>query len=466
MKKIASSLTKHLVLIVVEKKPRALLMQNVLERMGHKSNIALSLYDALQSIQQELPHVVISESNFQDGNAAILFDRIKEIPHLQNIPILLYLTTKSKEELKKLVKKKFSGILLAKLDPKTFIEKISASFENFNNLSPYFIDFNEQEIEPEINITIQAKVIGKSNNFIITTSHTELDQTAEFNCSAADSSFEKCILSKASNLKNDDEFYNLFPVNRISGKGRRWLINVPELIPGSEVKERNIYYVSEKQENHDEFIPFLKSKRFRTTYFSDIPSAQAEIKKSDPKIDCIFIEEPNSKEKTASWESLYNELIAESKCPLLVSTYAKGKRSSPYIRYIQYPFGLGFFFEALNAGCQKAQELSDAYMQSSYSGIDVQFQTSGKILALDEKGGVIELKFPILPGGEIIIDHEFLQKVWEENNSVTIKSISRSPDRMVNSLQIRFEKSMSGTSLSKSWIKVLQTLKSFKESEE
>ena len=76
-------------MIVVAKRERAIVMETLLKKLGCNVVIVLSIYDAVKQINQDMPHMVICDSELPDGSAAMLYDRLQTQDLFRNLPVMV-----------------------------------------------------------------------------------------------------------------------------------------------------------------------------------------------------------------------------------------------------------------------------------------------------------------------------------------------------------------------------------------
>ena len=176
----------HTIVLVVDKPEKYVSASTVLNKMGFKVVVAQSMYDALKIIDQEMPHLVVSEAILSDGHVGNMYDRLKDHPLVKNTPILALVTSKTKEQLSPLQGRKFAGFLLGKVDPKALALKVREVIAANNNVSPYFIDFDRVMSESDMTLMVRAQALGKSGEQIVYSSGSELDPEAALVCMPED----------------------------------------------------------------------------------------------------------------------------------------------------------------------------------------------------------------------------------------------------------------------------------------
>ncbi len=465
MTEISSTLTQHTVVVCVEKRERGVILQTFLTKAGFRVVLALTLYDALKFVTQEMPHLVITEALLSDGNAGALYDRLQAHETLKKTPILVHMIKKSKEELASLTGRKFAGFYVGAVEPKAFITKIVEILKIHSLVSPYFVDADRLTLERELMIGIEASVVGRSGEQVVTRSATEVDPQASMLCVPNAADLGPAVFRMASNLKTAEEIFNLFPVHRIVGVGRKWVLGLPEIRVG-EAKEAaadKVYKVLFFEPNDERFAGFneiLRGYNIELIHAKTLAAAVAHIKRDTAGIAAVYLHELTGDASGIEWKNTYAKLAPGSKPPLLLGTTAVNARSTSEIRYIKRPFGMGQFVEMLQAAFERPEEVAQVAgknASNSIAGVPVTFQAQAVLVGLDESGGVLQVKFPLLKGSRIGIQHKFLHAAWEGKTTVQISGTAQVPNK-AGVWHVRFESLGAGLSKGKYWEKMTKAL--------
>ena len=226
---VAKGLTTHTILLVVEKQERAVATQALLSKFGYKVVVSAGLYDAIKLVAQEMPHLVISEVTLTDGTVVNMFDRLAQDKLLNKTPIMAYSIKKSPEEINHIKSRKFAGAYAGAIDPKTFMGKVIEVINNYSPISPFYFGAAQCGLIEDLILKIESTVMGKVGDQVLLRSGTEVDQSASMLCVPKSGELSPAVLRMASNMRNGDEVFNLFPFGRIVGKGRAWLEKLPIL---------------------------------------------------------------------------------------------------------------------------------------------------------------------------------------------------------------------------------------------
>ncbi|MEZ4742635.1 MAG: hypothetical protein R3B45_09340 [Bdellovibrionota bacterium] len=225
----AKSITTHTIILVVEKMERAIAKQAQLKAQGYNVVLSLSFYDAIKNIEQELPHIIISEAILTDATVGELYDHLQKDPILKRIPIIVSILKKSPSEINAIGKRKFAGFFLGTPEPKALFTKIQQVASSYSGFSPFFIKTEGSFNSENPAILFDAEIYGKQNNFLICKSDIRLELDTIFKCYYHDNKINDLILKNPVSFKSESKYINLFPLNRISGQSRQWVEQLADI---------------------------------------------------------------------------------------------------------------------------------------------------------------------------------------------------------------------------------------------
>lgn len=448
MSNVAKGLISHTVVIVVGKRERAIAAESLLKKLGCNVIVAMSLYDALKFIVQEMPHMVVVESELPDGSAASLYDRLEAHPTLKHTPIVVSVLRKTREILEELSKRKFAGFFLGKFDQKLFLRKTIEVLMNPAKPSPYYNSLESLNVDGSFNLSFGGKVVGKTPEHLVIQSAMEVDALAALVCVPGEKKYAPVLVRQGSNLASEDGVINLFPIGKISGKGRMWFPELPDYNTGSSSPtRRQVLFYDPSQERFEQFAEILSGYDIDAIHASNIKRAAAVLRQRGDSLGAVYLHELLSDASSIEWTKTFDSIPDGQRPPVIIGTTSMNHRNSAVIRYIKRPFGLGVFVEAIQGCFERASELTEIALQTGYVGMDVSFQAPAKLLGVDELGGIIQVKFPFVSGAQIDIAHSVVSKICPEGTKVKVVSMSKL-EGAADIWQIRF--SMVGAGLSKS----------------
>ena len=462
---IAPNLTHHTIVLVVDKRERGIGMQALLAKLGHRVVMALSLYDALKYIAQEMPHLVVTESLLSDGTAGTLYDRLQQHESLKKTPILVSVLKKTKEELSPLAQRKFAGFVLGPLNPAVFLTKVKEVLTAHSVVSPYFVSAEAAGIDKDLTISIDAAIVGRSGEQLVSRSTSEVDSAASMLCVPHSPELGPAVLRMATNLREGDDIFNLFPINRIVGIGRKWVLTLPEIKLGEAQKERRakmqrVIFYDPSEERFNGFRDILKGYGIELVHAKSLTAAAAMLKRDPEGVGCVYLHELMNDASGIEWKNVYGKLPATQKPPIICGTSSMNARSTSAVRYIKRPFGMGLFVEMLQASFERGDSLAAAAGKAgpgSNQGVQVRYQAPGTLVGIDETGGILQVKFPLLKGSKVTIGHKFLGTAWDGNSVVQVTASAPVVGK-VDVWHARFEAVSAGMSKVKYWDRLSKQL--------
>ena len=458
MVNVAKGLITHTVVIVVGKRERAIAMETLLNKLSCRVIVATSLYEGIKVITQEMPHMVVTESELADGSAASLYDKLDSVELFKGTPIVVNVLKKTRSVLEDLSKRKFAGFFLGKLDPKTFLKKAIEVLNNPSKPSPFYRDLSSLGIDGKFNLNFSGKIIGKTEEHLVIKSNMEIDAKASLVCVPQENKYAPVLVRQGSNLQQGDEVLNLFPIGKVTGKGRVWLNDIPDYETKSNSAERRkVLFYDPSEERFAQFAEILSGYDIEALHAPSLKRAFSYIKQRPDAFGAIYLHELLSDASSIEFKRVYDALPDQVRPPLLVGTTSINLKNTPTVRYIRRPFGLGEFIETIQGCFERADEITNQVTQTGFVGIDVNFQAPAHLLGVDEEGGVLQVKFPVVKGAKISIPHSLMQGVILQENGVDITNVAQVQGE-ANIWHIRFSAVAGGASKSKYFGTVIDAL--------
>lgn len=463
--KIASGITQHSIVLCVDKRERGMVLENLLRKKGFKIDTVLSLYDALKVVSQDMPHLVICDSILSDGTAGTLYDRMQQHPMLKNTPIMVLVAKKTREQLTPLTGRKFAGFLLGQFDGGALMAKIAEVTSTNKDLSPYFVPFTREGMKGEFTISVDASAMGLSGEQVIYRSTSEVDPAAALVCVPSDAGFPPVLLKMGTNIVKGEDVYNLFPLARIRGKGRKWISELPSVDLEAQGNDEDaealimtrVVFFDPNQKRFEQFKEVLSGYNIDLIHAPTFQKAVQLMQRDSGSLGCVYFQELTGANGSTLKECL-DKLPADSRPPIIVGTSSLNTRSTTEIRYIKKPFGLGILVEAMESAFKAAGDLGEGLAGAhEAANLECNYQAPAKLIGLDETGGIIELKFPVVKGNRIKLDHPFLQKIWENDVLAEITATASLEDKP-DVWQVRFEAVSAKGNKVKYWQMVEKTL--------
>ncbi len=432
---VISGLTTHSIVLCVEKRDRGLALEQVLKKKGFNVITVFSLYDGLKYVQQEMPHLVICDSILSDGTAGTLYDRLGQHTMLKSTPILVLVAKKTREQLTPLTGRKFSGFLLGQFDGATLLAKIAEVMNVTSDLSPFFLPLGNESPAADFTISVDAKVLGLAGEQVIYQSETEIDSGAALVCVPQDQQYSPVLLKMGTNVVRGQEVFNMFPLSRIRGKGRSWISQLPNVDINQTAQEdeskppTKVLFFDPNTERFEQFKKVLSGYNMDLLHAANLQKATQIIQRDASLLGAAYFHELAGV-AIATVKAVVDKLPAGERPPLIVGTTSQNIRSTADIRYIKRPFGLGVLVEMLEAAFKASTgALGDMSKAHQAANLGCNYQAPAKLLGLDETGGIIQLKFPVMKGNRLKLEHPFLSKIWHGDILAEITHTASIPDQ-------------------------------------
>lgn len=459
MVEVAKGITKHTVVIVIDRRERSVAIATILRKLKFHVVAVQNLYEALKAADQELPHLIISDVLLSDGTAGTLYDRIQQNELLKNTPIMALVANKSKEQLMPLKGRSFAGFLLGKLDAQAFAAKVREIIASHSDLSPYFRPADSIGLNVELTVSLDAKVLGKSADQVVSLSESQIDSEAALVCLPQSTDKSPALFKMGSNVVRGEEVYNLFPFNRIKGKGLQWLVKLPEISISAALEKQdgslqNVLFFDPNQQRFEQFREVLLGYQINLIQAHSLQVAMGLLSREVANgLACVYLDELPANASGIAFKEAVQKIPEAQRPVVIVGTHALNLRSGPIFRFIHKPFGLGILVDMMESAFQ-ANQVSSAPKATT---IDVKYQAPGKLIGLDETGGIIQTRFPVLQGTKVILEHDILSELWEGETLVQIVgSAPLSPDQSY--WQAKFVVSKSSGNKARYWTKIAESI--------
>ena len=468
---VAQGLTKHPILVVVEKPERAVAIMTLLSQAGYVVKVAGGLYDCLKLCSQEMVHMIICEVTLSDGNCVNVFDKIVADKMLAKIPILAHSIKKSPDEISLIKSRKFASAYAGAIDAKVYLAKIADCIKNYAPISPFFYEMTACGVDPNLTLKIDCMVMGRVGEQILVRSGSEVDQAASMVCIPKNAELAPAILRMASNLKNGDEVFNLFPIGRILGKGRLWLEKMPlfNMDAGNSPKSagapagtgapRKVIFCDPNETRFASFKEILGGYDIDLIYAKNLSVAAGMLARGPDAVGGVYIHELMNDTSSTEWKVSYAKIPVGSRPNIICGTSVSSVKNTDAMRFIKRPFGMGILVEMMESTFTRASKLASvasAKGPTQVFGTSVALQSPAFIIGLDETGGVLQMKFPLAKGSKVELVHpEISDLLGVKYVTITeVAAVLSEPD----TVQARFESIAAGMSKGKYWEKIAAIL--------
>ena len=423
--KVSKGLVSHSVVVCSEKRERRGAVLNLVQKIGFKGIGVQSLYDALKVISQEMPHLVITDARLSDGTAGTLFDRLAAHKVLSKTPILVLVPVKTKEQLTPLKGRKFSGFLLGELQEKALTAKVQEILSGNFGISPFFIGADGYGLGKGLAIGISGALIGQQEGFIVAKCDSEIDASAPLVCCTGDQNRPPALLKVGTSAVKEDQISIYFPIDRVRGKGRIWLSQLPEIgrvnKQESDDGHQKVIFFDPNRERFDQFKEILSGYGIDLIHAGTLQSVAGLLQQHAEGLGAVYLYELTSDAAGIPLKQSLESLDPKDRPPMVIGTSSLISRSTAGWCYIKKPFGLGTLVEMFQSVFRSRQQyqMSEAVV----TDISVSFQAPAELIGLDETGGIMQTKFPINKGSILNLEHEFLHKIWDGDTRVQVDRI-------------------------------------------
>src|SRR5262249_8217076 len=159
-----------------------------------------------------------------------------------------------------------------------------------------------------------------------------------------------------------DEIFNLFPINRIVGAGRKWVVTLPEIKVGAddkqEEKSHKVIFYEPNASRYEGFREVMGGYNIDLVHAPTLAAAAAIVKRDSDGISAVYLHELMNDASGIEWKNVYNKMPASKRPPLIIGTASMNARATGDIKYIKRPFGIGPFVDMLQGSFERPADVA------------------------------------------------------------------------------------------------------------
>ena len=443
MHNLQPGLVKRRILACIARPERQIALAKAFADADIEVTFALGRTDCLRLVQQELPHIVVCESELQDGTAIDVFDAIRKNPLFKAIPVVALAARRSKEEIGRLGQRAFAEVMNEEVSGST-LNKLVVRMDGLlpiakRGMSPYFCYAPglESDKRVELNASLEAEVLGQMGSQLVVSTMSELDLSGSIEFRPRRTSPSAPLeLSCGVAHKTKHGILNLFPIHRTTGTGRNWALNVNKIGgpsgPGqSPVPMRKLGPILVIDPTG---LQSVKVAETLTRYGVTATSVSLnELEANDGKMvstaSVLLFTEMDGEVAKMAWRSAWLKLGYEQR-PVIVSlTGSIAPKSQPKLQFLQKPVPLGRLIDTIEAATTQASAVLGQFRPADRpQPFPVFFGTSGRLIGIDEAAAYVEFPRMMMRGTRLDFGCPLLDEVWQGTSSaiVTASVVGRS----------------------------------------
>jgi len=376
-----------LALLVATKQERAAYYATILRRAGVRTVLAQSVSEAKKILEQELPHFVISENNFADGDAGHIASFMADDTLLTKVSLFIIKDQNTRAAI--YTKHTKTKSLPDHVEPSLFLSLIEKEYsENVDGLSPFYMPQSETNAKPEIEIEVDGYILGIANGFLIFNSHFVLHPHHQVQCTPAFAAMDALSMRQIICRRFGTDVFHLFPLRCIKNQGSLWLHEVRSLIePDYNATFRyRVLYLDHDAKRARELAAFLSTWQIELQHAKVMDDVQSILLTSSVSFQCIFVNETVATPLT-SLKRWRDDSPHSSRAGILVSHTDHEGWQDDMTTWLPHPYSLTHLVEHIVALSQDLERLR----QLSLAGEDrrllpIKIGISGNLLGFDETG--------------------------------------------------------------------------------
>ncbi|MFW7379421.1 MAG: hypothetical protein ACOH5I_11475 [Oligoflexus sp.] len=456
--------TFHSIVIVTDRVERSISVATILEQAGYQVSVAQGLYEGLRQIDQHMPHLVLAGSIYYDGTIANLQDRLLENDVLAQTPILAWIPTKTKSQLLPLKDRNFSGFILGKASGTALLSKVNEILEPFGSLSPYLIKPPQIKFEEKLDFSLSSAALGHEDNYLLMESSMVIGMQDKLMAWKPFDQQFKFTLSHGQMIPTRDKQLAIFPFRELRHPVRTWFEGLPSKIRNTEKNVENEIKIGWISLNDSISAAHKKIFAGYGIELDDLASIEDLMNKKDHQLketyqgiylDGFVADHPDLLRLCQLQKESYpfpTLLICQEK--------VQNTAASRGIRYVGKPCQFG---ELLDQLMMLRFHESSIVPKEALDSFQLQIRDSGRLIGLDENGGVFEFHREIAPQTELLMEHAQLIDLWEgEKRIIVIRSVPK-PGCLHNTWYIAFRSNHTFGNKAKYWQRLHTKLESLRE---
>lgn len=452
---LSPGLTRHSVLLCLNRQDQAIPLKAVLERAGFDVEVALSIYAACDLLDNFMPHVLLTEAVFKDGDVSRLRQQMLAIDVISQTPAIALIPDKSEKYLRPLKNFMWDAIRVGSLDHSAILANLYKIVRQFNHGSPFVRPISDLGISPQMIVRFPAEALGHIGERVVFRSAAMVDHEAVLKCVPEEKKSSFVELHCGTNLRASDSFFNVFPFSQQRGPGRAWVKSLPKIsldIDGRKSARKIIW----QEVNSDTFRQFKKLMRAYNIELIQVPHAEdvvAQLAESPDGFASAFMQETEDNQRPDRVSILSSLLSIKGRPNVVIVSKFPAPHVDPTIRYLPFPIGLGRLLNAIEASMDRPGIYQRLEKEAQTRYVKCSYLIQAEAIALDEVGGILFSPYPMMPGSRFLWDNEQLTNLWGDHPELEVTSCMRDP-RFWERWQIHFARKTAGASRLKYWQKL------------
>lgn len=449
------TVTLHSILIICEKPQSVNIVRNALPKNGLGNVTAAHSYqDAMKAMLNECPHLIIFESDLSDGPAIGLLKKVRAEPLFAKTPII-FIRKASKEELADLIANKVSAIISKPFEAKALEDKVTAVFNSLGYNSPYGIKGNELLAGETSTFKVSASVIGRDDNHLICQSALALGEGSKFMITPSDAALEPIFgVAVGSAQSTAEKSSNMFSLSSLLGKGRNWVMKLSPVSYATQ-QQRKIIVMDSDKNRLSEICKIMEFHKMEVEPADSVQKLCNVFSRAPDSFSAVFMTEALLGASAIPWDKAVSAAPEQNRPHQIVGTSSRNSISKGKVHYLVKPFGVEQIMETIEmAVAQKAQSNTPGVFDKNVKEIPVQYVVKGRLLSVDEAGGVIEVDIQPSANATLAIEHPNLEGM-EKLQTARVVSFARS-EQNPQRWNVRLSTLAAGSSKGLFW-KPLQT---------
>lgn len=424
----SQELAKKTILVCMTRPERVFSLNTTLAPKGYEVITATSVSSALEACREQLPHFVIFETIVNDGTIADFHQQLNANPMFSQVPLIAFALSKSPKDLYPCKGLHFSGVIIGKIDAQQVMRIINNLPESKLELSPYFIPVDEFEKKDPLHVTIPLFAVGQIDDHVVFESEVFIDDFCTVTCHKRGDDREKngAQLNYCHNLANGNgKYFNLVPMSKIKGPGRKWMTQLPKLEHDSFKEERRVVIVHPDKAYYENFASILAGYQIESIYANHAKSASVILQQDPDSFPVFFfpnfVDDPSKMDWTKAMEQVPTDRLPS----MIIGTKHWYTESMGRVRYLKMPFGLENFLTILDSSFLKYSDIDSQRSKFANTRCVVEFDLA--LEGVDEKGGFMSSNMRMVKGSQVKGMHPLYMQLGHKKPKLEVLNCRPAP---------------------------------------
>ncbi len=344
MTKIATPMVPHRVLLVAKSTEHSCL-KSLLNLPNIELIFSETLAAAAIEIEKNMPHLIVSEPWYPDGDIKKLRRISIEIDKIRRIPIVVWVPKRDNRALRLLERGNWEAIFEGAIPRNTFRKKIEDILLRFMSPHAFFLVIPENSSHRDVTVTFKAKIIGVLESNLIFATNIAMNPLKEFSL-RLEHGMELTGLNALQNFVYQDKFLTIIRVPNDVRSSMRIIDALPKVKLKPLMGElkinrgRKILVQHRDQNTADEIKEAFEKVDFTVEHVRTFREFGDLFIKDPRGYQAIFVNEYFDMSEKSGLGEFYLAIPETDRPPWIICTEHRPPMSSGGIVFVQKPLAI------------------------------------------------------------------------------------------------------------------------------